>query len=332
MIQKFFRPATWRDALALKAEWRGDARAVAGGSDLLVKIRAGHAAPRAIIDVHQIERLKRLERTKTHLVLCAGVTAAQCIRDPWIRDQYPALWRACQWLGGPQMQHMATLGGNLANASPAADTVPALMALGATVKLTSVKTSRIMPLEDFLVGPGRTVIAPDELIEEIRVPLKGFDPADPRPLLDPQDAFRLNAVPRHDASAPPPADYTTNMFHKAGARLAQVISIACMAGWVRVKGGKVADARLCYGSAAPTTRRGLNAEAALKGQVLSRDVIEAAVAALAKDIAPIDDVRGTAAYKRALCENHTRLFLQDAAGLPLTAAPRPNAPAEAPAP
>lgn len=317
MVQEFLRPTGWKQALALKAEWGADARIVNGGTDLLVKMRAGALAPRAIIDLRRVDRIRHIRRTGRDLVLGAGATASQCIADPWIRDRFPALWRACQWLGGPQMQHVATIGGNLANASPAADTVPALMALGAKVKLASSKGSRTMAIEDFLVGPGRTVLAPDELVEEVRVPLKGFEPADPRVLENAADAFRLDAMPRHGA-APGGAPWAANMFYKAGARLAQVISIACMAGWIRMKDGKVADVRLCYGSAAPTTRRGAHAEAALKGRVLDAAAIEEAVAALDHDIAPIDDVRGSAAYKRLLCMNHTRLFLQDAAGLPLT--------------
>jgi len=324
MVERFERPESLKEALRLKAEFGADARPVTGGTDLLVKMRAGHAAPRILLDLTHIPRLNEIRRTKTELLFGATVTAAQCIRDPHIRSAFPALWRAAEWLGGPQMQHVGTLGGNLANASPAADTVPALMVAGAKVKLTSASASRVLAFEDFLVGPGRTVIAPDELVEEIRVPLKSLEPADPRPLLNAEDAFRLNVIPLHDNAVKPKGEFTTNMFYKAGARLAQVISIACMAGWARMRDGKVVDVRLAYGSAAPVTRRGLNAENAVRGKRLTPELVEEAVRALTGDIKPISDVRGSADYKRVLCENYTRAFLQDAAGMTVTGtAPRP---------
>ena len=316
MIQEFFQPRSLGEALELKQQWGVDARPVVGGSDLLVKIRAGIISPKAILDLSRVAELGRFERDDEELVIGANVTAEQCIRDPWIHEHFPALWRACQWLGGPQMQHVGTLGGNLANASPAADTVPAIMVAGGVVKLTSLRGSRLLAVEDFLVGPGRTKIEPDELIEEISVPMASFTPRNPRTLLTAADESRLNAAPQHEALDPAREDeYTINMFYKAGARLAQVISIACVAGWARMKGRTVADIRLAYGSAAPTTKRGRRTEEAVKGKALTPALIEQACAVVAQDVSPIDDVRGSGEYKMMLCTNYTRLFLRDLAGL-----------------
>ena len=290
-------------------------RAVCGGTDLLVKLRAGHAVVPHFLDLTRIEALKGHGRRDGELVFGAACTAEECVRDPWIEEFFPALWRACQWLGGPQMQHVGTLGGNLANASPAADTVPALMVAGAKVTLVNARGRRTVAFEDFLVGPGRTVLAADELVADIRVPLTTFENPDPRPLLNGGAKYRLDVVPEHDPTVAA-AEFTTNMFYKAGARLAQVISIACVAAWARVKSGRIEDVRFAYGSAAPTTRRGRTAEDVLRGQALDASAIEAAVEAVNRDISPIDDIRGSAEYKRAICRNFTRAFLRDLAGLP----------------
>ncbi|MCB2153320.1 FAD binding domain-containing protein [bacterium] len=316
MIQEFFQPRSLGEALELKQQWGADARPVVGGTDLLVKIRDGIVAPKAILDLSRVPELRRFERREDAFVFGAAVTAERCIRDAWIHEHFPALWRASQWLGGPQMQHVGTLGGNLANASPAADTVPALMVAGAVVKLTSLRGSRTLAIEDFLVGPGRTRIEPDELIEEISVPMTSFNPANPRKLLTAADEFRLNVTPRHaPLDATSDQEYTINMFYKAGARLAQVISIACVAGWARMKGNTVVDIRLAYGSAAPTTKRGHRTEEMVRGKQLTPTLIESACEAVAQDISPIDDVRGSGDYKLMLCTNYTRLFLRDLIGL-----------------
>ncbi|MEQ8822216.1 MAG: FAD binding domain-containing protein [Sumerlaeia bacterium] len=335
MAEQFFRPTSLEEALALKAEWGPDLRPSAGCTDLLVKIRAGIMAPRAFLDLSHIEGLRSIRREESWLRLGATATARDCLQDPWIHERFPALWRACQWLGGPQMQHQATLGGNLGNASPAADTVPAIMAAGGEVVLRSESAERVLPLHEFLTGPGRTVIAADELIVEIRVPMSAFKPADPRPLIaEPGDELKLNTIPRHGPLPPAngsgPAEYATNMFYKAGARLAQVISVACVAGWARMRGTEVVELRLAFGSAAPTTRRAFAAEAFLAGKILTPGVIEAAVELLDRDISPITDIRGSADYKRLLCRNQTRLFLQDLAQCELSAGTPPSPPKPAP--
>jgi CO/xanthine dehydrogenase FAD-binding subunit len=322
MIEAYHRPTTLGEALELKSRHGAEARFVVGGTDLLVKLRAGIVGPRHIIDLSRVSELRGMRRTDTHLVFGATTTAEDCIGEPWIREQFPALWRSAQWLGGPQMQHVATLGGNLGNASPAADTVPSMMVAGAEITLAGAAGTRKLAIEDFLVGPGRTVIAPGEIIREIAVPLAAFAPADPRALLNPADAFRLNVLPARGPLPDGTGEWTTNMFYKAGARLAQVISIVCMAGWARMDGRRVVDIRLAFGSAAPVTKRGLNAESVVRGRELTADLVEEAAAAVLNDVSPITDVRGSADYKRLLCQNYTRLFLQDLAGLKLTGVAR----------
>lgn len=323
-LDHFHRPSSLAEALDLKARYGADARFVAGGTDLLVKMRAGVVAPGAIIDLNRLAELRTMVRGDGVLRIGACVTAATVREDRWLCRHFPALTRAARWLGGPQMQHVATIGGNLANASPAADTVPALMAAGATVVLEKTGGHREMPFEDFLAGPGRTVIEADEIVREVRVPLASFDPPDPRPAEGFADDVRLNRWASR-GSVPGSGEWTTNAFYKVGPRLAQVISVACFAGWLRVRDGVVVDARFAYGSAAPVTKRGLHGEEAVKGRALDPDVIESAVAAISNDISPIDDVRGSAAYKSALCANATRAFLQDAAGRDLAAPPVPAA-------
>lgn len=314
MIEQFFQPRSFRQALRLKARWGSDAAAVIGGTDLMVKIRAGRATPKAVIDLGRTG-LGSIRRSKEWVRIGAGATAGDFLRLPWSRVEAPALWKSCLQLGGPQVQNGATFAGNLANASPAADTPPVLIVLGAEALIESLeRPARWIRVEDFLLGPGKTVLQPDELIREIRFPRSALIPTG--------RGAKSNGRGRIVCD-----------FQKMGPRRAQIISVACFAGWAEVDdgpgdaGGRRADQtdrtdrgeagvvrvvglRLAAGGVAPRTTRLTEAEAFILENGLTRETACRA-ADLARDaVAPISDIRGSAEYKSLLTRNFALMFLE----------------------
>jgi len=184
-----------------------------------------------------------------------------------VRERLPALAQALGCLGSPLIRNMGTLGGNLVTASPAGDTLPALLVHDAVVELASRDGRRHLPVAEFLLGPGRTALAPGEILAAVRIPL------------------------------PPPG--AMQHFEKVGRRDALAIAVASLAARiVRDQAGRVVEARLAVGSLAPTARRCPAAEAALLGRRLDREALLEAGRRIREQISPIDDIRATAAYRR----------------------------------
>ena len=238
---------------------------MAGGTDLLVP---GRDRPRR--DVALLETIPGLDAIATtpeSLRLGALARLAVLERNPVVRERLPVLARAISCLGSPLIRNMGTLGGNLVTASPAGDTLPALLVLNAVVELASRDGRRHLPLAEFLLGPGRTALGPGEIVAAVIVPL------------------------------PPPG--AVQHFEKVGRRDALAIAVASLAALVvRDQAGRVVEARLAVGSLAPTARRCPAAEAALPGQRLDRESLREAGRRIRDAISPIDDLRATAAYRR----------------------------------
>lgn len=297
MIQTYHRPRSFNEALQLKARLGAEGTVVLGGSDLLVKIRLGRVDPSEVIDLSGA-KLEFLTRKGDGIFIGAGISAARLLRSEWVRREMPALWKACLELGGPQVQNAATLGGNLANASPAADTLPALMVLDALVIVASAgRGVRRLTMEEFLLGPGKTALADDELIREIFIP-----------------DSRL--VPPRKGPFGPGDLKTVSAFYKMGPRRAQIISVCCVAGWATVrieKDGGHSILKLCLaaGGVAPRAVRLRAAEEVFaRNPALIPEQIAEAGARVAESISPISDVRGSAEYKALLARNFTIEFLE----------------------
>ena len=238
---------------------------MAGGTDLLVPGRDRPLPGVALLE--GIPGLDGVEMTAQGLRLGALASLAVLERHPVIRERLPVLAQALGCLGSPLIRNMGTLGGNLATASPAGDTLPALLVLDAVVLLASRDGRRHMPVAEFLLGPGRTALAPGEIVAAVRIPL------------------------------PPPG--ALQHFEKVGRRDALAIAVASLAALVvRDKAGRVVKARLAVGSLAPTARRCPTAEAALPGRRLDREALLEAGRRIRDEILPIDDLRATAAYRR----------------------------------
>jgi len=246
------------------------AAAMAGGTDLLVRRRGGEPCDVALLS--GIASLGEIVGENGWLRIGAAATHAAMARHPLIRDGLPGLAGALGTLGSPLVRNMGTIGGNIVTASPAADTLPPLYALDARVELVSAGGMRQLALADFLVGPGRTVLMPGEIVAAVLVP--------------------------------PPLAGARHHFEKVGRRNALAVAVASLAAVIATAAdGRVAEARIAVGSVAPTVVRCTAAEAALVGRRLTRQTLSEAAACIRQAVSPIDDVRATAAYRRQVAGN-----------------------------
>lgn len=263
----YLEPASVDEALTLLAAHGPQARLLAGGTDLMVLLRRHKIAPTCLIDVGRLPGLNTLATASGEIVIGAGVCHRQIEASPLFRGALRALPEACATVGSVQIRNVATVAGNLCNASPAADTPPVLLTFGARVRLASAAGVRELPLEEFFLGYRSTALQAGELLTEIRLP------------------------------APPPR--TGSRFEKLGRRRAMEISIACVAATVTLAADdRLSSVRIGLGSVAPTSLRARQAEALLQGQRLSDELLAAAGGAAAAECAPIDDLRATGEYRR----------------------------------
>jgi CO/xanthine dehydrogenase FAD-binding subunit len=266
---EFIQPVTWAEALAIQAETPA-AVPLAGGTDLMVELNFGARRPSALLDLTRLNELRQWEIQGNEVRLGAGVTYSEVITE--LGDKLRGLALAARTVGSPQIRNRGTVGGNLGTASPAGDAHPPLLAAGATVEISSITGTRSLPVDQFFVGAKRNALEPGELIAAVRIPL----PSGPE------------------------------QFSKIGTRNAMVIAVAAFSLALHPDRQEVGTG---IGSAGPTPRRARQAEkflaAALADAGLweSRGALPDSVAAefghlVAAAAEPIDDVRGTAAYRR----------------------------------
>jgi CO/xanthine dehydrogenase FAD-binding subunit len=271
------KAATLDEAVGLLADQPGAWRPLAGGTDVMVQLAAGALAHRQYVSVWGIRELRRIDVDQDVVTLGALTTFSDILRHDVLRSEFPLLGRAAADTGGIANQNRGTVGGNIANASPAADTPPALLVYDAQLELTSVRGRRTVPYERFHTGYKQMDLAADELITAVRLP-------------------RHRGWHQH--------------YRKVGARRAQAISKVCFAAAALVESGRIADIRLAFGSVAPTVMRAFGAEAALRGAEAGPGVVDRAGAALLGELTPIDDVRSTADYRRQVAVNVLGEFLE----------------------
>lgn len=285
------RPASLADALARIADAPGRWRPFAGGTDLMVVFEAGRLEHREFLDLSRLAELRGTSEDETWLTFGASTTYREVIGTALARLEFPMLVAAARDTGAVAIQARGTLGGNLANASPAADTPPALLCYGAQVELVSRGGARWVPYEGFHQAYKKTQMRPDELISRIRVRRRGAGPG-PRP------AGGIAAAREH------------HFYRKVGTRKAQAISKVCFAGWASLNAdGSLLDARIALGAVAPTPVRAFKAEIALRARGLGDAGLAEARDALAAEIQPIDDIRSVAEYRRAVALNLLEEFV-----------------------
>lgn len=266
----YHRPATLDEAVGLLMADEGGIRPLAGGTDLSVGIRHRHIRPRAVVDLKSIPALAPAIQ---HAEDCTAISALSVMtdleEDERIAGRFPALVEAAAVVGSVQIRNRATLVGNLCNASPAADTPPVLIALGASVVVWGPRGERLLPMHDFIAGYRRTSLRAGELVTGVRIP-----------------------VPRRRAGS---------KFLKLGRRRALEISVACAAASVELADdGTIAAAGIGVGSVAPCTMRARRAEEMLVGERPGPGLLAAAGEAALEVCSPIDDVRGSGEYRRAM--------------------------------
>jgi CO/xanthine dehydrogenase FAD-binding subunit len=256
------------EALRLVA---GGHKPFAGGTDLMVLFESGKLAPGHYVSLQGLKELSGITVDDTHITLGALTTYTDVRNHAVLSSEYPNLANAARETGAIAIQNRGTIGGNIANASPAADSPPALLVAGAELELRSLAGTRWLAYDDFHTGYKQTRLQQHEIVTRIRVP---------RALAG-----------------------TVHFYRKVGTRKAQAISKVCVAASARVSGRSLSDLRIALGSVGPIPLRAKHAEAALSARVVDAQAIADARAALTKDIAPIDDIRSTRDYRVQVAQN-----------------------------
>jgi CO/xanthine dehydrogenase FAD-binding subunit len=264
-------PADLADALAILAAEPEVWTPFAGGTDLMVVYNAGRLKATRFLDLSRLAELRGIREEAGSLTFGALTTFTEVRDCRAVHQHFPNLVKSARATGALAIQNRGTLGGNIVNASPAADTPPSLLAYGAELELISPRGLRRVAYDRFHLGYKRLDLAPDELVAGILVPK--------------------------------PAGRSFHYFRKVGTRQAQAISKICLAAHARIEAGLVAELRIGLGSVAPVPQRARNAEATLIGQPLSALPIAAAREALLLDISPIDDIRASAHYRSVVTQN-----------------------------
>jgi CO/xanthine dehydrogenase FAD-binding subunit len=255
-------------------------RPFAGGTDLMVLFEAGKLPHRKFVSIWNLQGLRQIEVAPEFVVIGALATYTQIRRHEVLQKEFPLLCRAAAETGSIATQNRGTIGGNIANASPAADSPPALAVYEAEIELVSTGGIRRLPYRAFHTGYKQMQIRPDELIARIFLPRMW--------------------------------DAEKSYYRKVGTRRAQAISKVCFAGAIRLDGERIAGARIALGSVAPTVIRAGETEKFLRGEKMSSATIKAAQEILAREVSPIDDIRSTAAYRRRVTQNLLAEFLESA--------------------
>jgi putative cofactor-binding repeat protein len=275
---KLVSPGNLRAVLSLIAADPAQWLPIAGGTDVMVLYSAGKLPNRKLVNIWNIRELQQIEVFPDRIRIGAACTYTALRRHEIISREFPLMSTAASWTGGIANQNRGTLGGNIANGSPAADSLPALLVYDAELTLISARGERRVAYQTFHTGYKRTVLAADELIRDISLPR------------------RFSGYVSHT--------------RKVGARNAQAISKVCLAALGQLANGAIRDLRLAMGSVAPVPLRLSKTEQVLIGKTIEPLLIDAARKSVAKEIRPIDDIRSTARYRAAVSGNLVAEFLE----------------------
>jgi CO/xanthine dehydrogenase FAD-binding subunit len=270
-------PATLNEALGILASELGVWKPFAGGTDLMVTLEAGKLSHLKYLNIWSFAELRGIQVTENQISLGALTTYSEVQANRILREEFPMLCQAASETGGLAIQNRGTIGGNIVNASPAADTPPALLAYDAEVELISTSGSRRVPYCDFHRGYKQMDIGPQELLARVNIP-------------------RTTKT-------------LTHYYRKVGTRKAQAISKVCVAAVGSIEKDRLEQIRLALGSIAPVPLRCLKTEAYLNGRKLDDETIAGAKEQLKQEITPIDDIRSTRNYRSRVCLNLLGDFL-----------------------
>jgi CO/xanthine dehydrogenase FAD-binding subunit len=263
---EYVRVSELDEALRLLSR-KEDVKVLAGGTDLVVDMKIGRYRPKTVIDISGIKDLRYIVDEGDKVRIGALTRMQDIVESPVIREKLPVLAEAVSMLGSWQIRNMATVGGNLCNASPAADSAPPLLVHEARIKLASIEGTREIPITEFFVGPRKTAMRPHELLQEVIVP--------------------------YDADFAKSYSYV-----KLGRRNAFTLSVVAVATVLKVRDGVFEDVRIALNAVAPTPVRARSVESFLKGREVGSEAIEKASELVLNDISPISDVRASAEYRK----------------------------------
>lgn len=260
-------PQTVNDCLLILSSHETEHRLIAGGTDAVVRMKEGKWRPSTWINIKGLKELRYIKEKNGTIHIGPLTTHTDIIHSPLLQKKADVLVEAAREVGAVQMQNMGTIGGNIGTASPAGDTIPALYVLNATIELQSLNSKRLIPINQFFTGPGRTLMKQNEMITNI--------------IIQPQ------------------AENEVGIFQKLGPRKAQSISIVNVAIMLSMaKDRKCLEGKIAFGSVAPTIVRAKKCEALLSLSPLTDDIIENIAKVAWKEVMPITDGRATAEYRR----------------------------------
>ena len=270
-------PGSLHAIVSLLAKQPGVWIPIAGGTDVMVQYAAGKLSARKLVSIWNLPELRRIEVTASEIRIGAACTYTDLRKHEIVGSEFPLLQRAARWTGGIANQNRGTIGGNIVNASPAADSLPALLVYGSELILVSVRGERRLPYASFHTGYKKTLLATDELLQAVCLPRRFLG-------------------------------YFTHA-RKVGARRAQAISKVCIAALGRMTDDVVEDVRIALGSVAPVPLRLTETEQTVRGQAIDSELLLLARKAVAAEIRPIDDIRSTARYRTVVAGNLVAEFL-----------------------
>lgn len=278
---EYLNPKTVQEACALLSEHGDKAKVMAGGTDLLNVMKEKLITPQYVIGLRGVSDLDYIEADSDGIRIGALTTLTTLGKSSDVQEKFPCLAEVPGKMATVQIRNMGTLGGNLCNAAPSADTAPILICLGATVKIVGPKGERVVALEEFFTGPGETVLGDGEILAEIQVPNQ-------------------------------PAN-TAGAYFKMS-RVAVDLAIVGVAAVVTLggKGGTCSDIKIALGAVAPTPIRAKKAEGLIKGKKIDEALIEQAGKIASEEASPIDDVRGSAFYRTEIVNVFTKRAIRQA--------------------
>lgn len=270
------------EALSLLAECSPDALPIAGGTDLLVRMKRNQVGPKVLVDIAGVPELHGIELTEEGLRIGSMVTHSEIMASPLVRQYAPALAAASGSIGAPQTRYLGTIGGNLASCVPSMDSAPPLLVLDAMITVAEMEGQKQVPLEEFFVTSHRSILTPEQLLKDILIPSEHLNKA--------------------------------SAFAKFGRRRALTLALVNAAACVELNksGSRFVSAHLALGAVAPTPIRARKAEAFLEGKQVLEDVLTEAGIIASEEAAPVDDLRASAKYRRELVKVLTRRVLYEA--------------------
>lgn len=260
-----YSPETLDEALLILNERKEGIYILSGGTDLVIQIKERVVRPRALLDLSRIKSLRFVREDGDFLRIGGGTRIRELFSSDLIKDHATPLWEAARAFGSPQIKNLATIGGNIANASPVGDTLPPLFVLDASIKLKSLKGVREVEIEDFPIAPGKSIIKDNEILTEISI----------RKMREREYGF----------------------FYKLGPRQSVTISKVSVAFWADIKDSHFKDVRIAMGAVAPKVIKAPKAEGYLRGKEIRDEIIKMAAKIAASEAKPITDLRSTRLYR-----------------------------------